>query len=387
MIINPNNYTPMKPFQAWSGPRDAKLVIVGEAFGKNEDEAKKPFVGESGKLLFQMLGEAFPLVAPELHHEICNLFKYDRAWINRRNEWLQEASIAFTNTFNFRPLNNDMKNLCLKKADLPHGYSHSAIEATAYLHPEFLVELDRLHKELRTCAPNLVLCTGAKASWALLDDTKISKIRGGISISGFLEGTKTLATYHPAAVLRQWSWRPIVIADLMKASREMHYYELKRPSRQIIYSPFIEQIEAWTSETLAGGYSMLGADTETVGGQIEMISIARTPEECICIPFVDKTKPGWSYWENEADERRAWLCIARLLESSIDIVWQNGLYDLQYILPLGIRARSTDDTMLLHHSYLPELQKGLGFLGSVYTSEPAWKLMRTRKSDTVKRDE
>lgn len=380
-------YSPLEPFKAWSGPRDAKLVILGEAWGRNEHEVQKPFVGESGKELFRMLGEAFPLVAPDLHREICEVFKYDRAWINRRDAWLREASIAFTNTLNFRPYNNDIKQVCLKKSELPGGYSHVAIESTYYLDPQYLPELDRLHTELRECAPNLVLCAGAKASWAMLDDTKISKIRGGVSLSPFLEGTKILPTYHPAAVLRQWAWRPIVIADLMKASREMHFYELKRPSRQIIYSPFIEQIEAWTAETLAGGYSMLGADTETVGGQIEMISIARTPEECLCIPFIDKTKPGWSYWENEADERRAWMCVARLLESSLDVVWQNGLYDLQYVLPLGIRARSTDDTMLLHHSYLPEMQKGLGFLGSVYCSEPSWKLMRTRKSDTVKRDE
>jgi len=64
------------------------------------------------------------------------------------------------------------------------------------------------------------------------------------------------------------------------------------------------------------------------------------------------------------------------------------MYDLQYILPLGIAARANlEDTMLLHHSHYPEMKKGLGFLGSIYTSEPAWKLMRTMKADTEKRDE
>jgi len=43
--------------------------------------------------------------------------------------------------------------------------------------------------------------------------------------------------------------------------------------------------------------------------------------------------------------------------------------------------------MLLHHALYPELPKGLGFLGSIYTNEASWKLMRRERSDTVKRDE
>ena len=43
--------------------------------------------------------------------------------------------------------------------------------------------------------------------------------------------------------------------------------------------------------------------------------------------------------------------------------------------------------MLMSHALYPELQKGLGFLGSVWTDEPAWKLMRSSKSTETKRDE
>lgn len=381
-------YEPLAPFKAWSGPMDAKLVIIGEAWGRNEHEVRKPFVGESGKELFRMLGEAFPLVAPELHLEIVNTFKYDRAWVNRRDAWLREASVAFTNTLNFRPYNNDFKQVCLTKKELPPGYTRGLIETGQYLDPQYFPELERLEHELRTCQPNLVLCTGSKAAWALLDDTKISQIRGSVAMSTMIEGLKVLSTYHPAAVMRKWDWRPIVVVDLMKASREMHYADFRRPSRKIIYSPLIDEIEHWVDETITGPYSIIGADTETVGGQIEMISFARANgTEAISIPFIDKTKPGWSFWQNPENEMRAWNAAAKLLEAKIDIVWQNGLYDLQYILPLGISANATDDTMLLHHSILPEVQKGLGFLGAAYTNEPSWKLMRTRKSDTVKRDE
>lgn len=34
--------------------------------------------------------------------------------------------------------------------------------------------------------------------------------------------------------------------------------------------------------------------------------------------------------------------------------------------------------MVMHHALFPEMEKNLGFLGSIYTSEPAWKMMRPK---------
>ena len=78
-----------------------------------------------------------------------------------------------------------------------------------------------------------------------------------------------------------------------------------------------------------------------------------------------------------------------LLESVIPKVFQNGLFDMQYLARMGLQVRNAlHDTMLLHHVLYPELQKGLGFLGSIYSNEPAWKLMRTHKGEEeLKRDE
>lgn len=41
-----------------TGPRDAKIFFIGEAPGKKEDEAGKPFVGRSGRFLDSMLMKA-----------------------------------------------------------------------------------------------------------------------------------------------------------------------------------------------------------------------------------------------------------------------------------------------------------------------------------------
>jgi len=381
----------LPPFSAWSGPRQPRLLIVGEAWGQHEHELRKPFVGESGKELFQMLGEAMPGVAPELHAEIVSQFRYGLAWTRLREKWLEAAGVALTNTFNLRPLANKIEYLCCKKTELPPGYTYPAIEKALYLREEYLPELDRLDWEISEAKPNLVLACGAKASWALLRDPSIGKIRGAVAKATLGEtGVKVLPTYHPAGILRNWAWRPIAVADLMKAGLEMGFREFRRPSRQIIYSPTLAEAQEWASQTLAGGkaaYPLLSCDTETAAGQVTMISFARRPDECLVIPFVDNTKPGWSYWESAGEELGAWDVVGSLLESDIPKLWQNGLYDLQYLLPLGFRVSCNEDTMLLHHSFLPEMQKGLGFLGSIYTSEASWKLMRGRKADTEKRDE
>jgi len=43
--------------------------------------------------------------------------------------------------------------------------------------------------------------------------------------------------------------------------------------------------------------------------------------------------------------------------------------------------------MLLHHALQPESLKGLGYLGSIYTNEHNWKIMRDRVTKTIKRDD
>lgn len=319
------------------------------------------------------------------------------AWINHRGAFLEECGLGLTNVLALRPPGNQLDQLCCTKADLPAGYSWPSLARTAYLRPEYLSEVDRLQQELFESKPNLVICAGNTACWALLRATNIGQIRGSIVASGrhFAEpGLKCLPTYHPAGVLRSWSWRPIVVADLIKARREAEFPEIRRPQRQVLVNPTIQEMQRWVSRTLRTGAgdsltaSSLACDIETGSGQVKCVGFASSPTDALVIPFVDFTCEGGSYWATPADERFAWDCVQELLGSGIPLVFQNGLYDLQYLLRLGLRpANLAEDTMLLHHSLYPELQKGLGFLGSIYTSEASWKLMRRVRPDSEKRDE
>jgi uncharacterized protein YodC (DUF2158 family) len=103
---------------------------------------------------------------------------------------------------------------------------------------------------------------------------------------------------------------------------------------------------------------------------------------------VDARSTDGSYWQY-LEELRAWKVVRRVVSGPSKLLFQNGVYDSQYFLRYGISVQGfTEDTLVLHHSLYPELQKGLGFQGSIYLDEPAWKLMRKRHfNDTVKRDE
>lgn len=383
-------HSPKPPFFATSGPRNARTVLVGEAWGQTEAETGKPFAGESGKELFRMLGEANPGVAPELHSEVCSQMRYGNAWLSVRDAWLAEASILLTNVLAFRPPSNNLEALCLDKKNLESTYFLPSLARGKYLDSKYFGEIARLERELEACQPSLVVALGNTALWALTGNTNIGTVRGVVTAStptGPGRGGKILPTYHPAAVLRQWSWRPIVVADLIKASRESQFPELRRPARRVLVDPTLAEVEAWTDSVLSGGVPYLSPDIETANGQITCIGFAPDVSDSLVVPFVDKRKPDYSYWTH-SEEKRAWECVAALLESPIPKVGQNFIYDLQYITRMGIRPRNCcDDTMLLHHSIFPEMQKGLGFLGSIYTNEAAWKLLRKRKADTEKKDE
>lgn len=382
-------YQSLPAFSCWSGPRQARVLLLGEAWGQSELEVRQPFAGESGKELWRMLGEAWPQISPAEHARVESLHRYGLAWVRQRASWLEEASCAMTNVLNLRPPGNKLEQICLPKASLPAGYLLPSLVRGGYLAPEYLPELARLEEELAICQPNLVIALGNTACWALLQATNISQIRGTVSLGRLGEWSgKVLPSFHPAAVLRMWPWRVIVVADLMKSLREGLSPELVRPQRQVLHSPTLPEIERWVKDTISEQCSLLSCDIETAGGQITCVGFARARNDAMVIPFVDRGRAGYSYWENAQDELQAWNYVQILLSSNIPKVFQNGLYDLQYLLRVGLRPQAcVEDTMLLHHSWFPELQKSLGFLGSIYTSEPAWKLMRRQRPDSEKKDE
>jgi len=145
------------------GNPKAELVFVGEGPGRDEDAQGLPFVGRAGKLLTQMI-EAMGLQRQDVY--ICNVVKC-RPPENRTPE-------------------KDEVETCS---------------------PFLLRQLDVI-------SPKVIVCLGSVAAQTLLETNRgISHFRGE-----WLDfrGTKLMATYHPAYLLRNLSAKGEVWKDLQK---------------------------------------------------------------------------------------------------------------------------------------------------------------------------
>lgn len=334
--------------------RQKKIFLLGEAWGSQEEQAKRPFVGYAGYQLNTML---------------------DDAGINR-------SECYVSNVFNLRPDNNKIESLCGDRSSGIPGYP--ALTKGAFVRARYTPELNRLAREILDVNPNIIVCFGNTASWALFGRTAISKHRGTTDLTSHTAiGFKALCTYHPQACNYVASWRPIAVIDLMKAKRESEYPDVRRPKRTI-YIP--ETIEDLASATWLPKIGCLSVDIETTGNRITCIGFG-DGTRALVIPFDDGRKKSGSYWSTFKDEQKAWRFVKATLQTPTPKLFQNGLYDIAFLLrSYGIAVRNPlHDTMLLHHALHPESLKALGFLGSIYTDEGPWKNLRT--TSTIKRDD
>ena len=145
------------------GNPKAEIVFVGEGPGRDEDQQGLPFVGRAGKLLTQMI-EAMGLQRKDVY--ICNVVKC-------------------------RPPEN-------------RAPEKDEVETCS---PFLLRQLDAI-------APKVIVCLGSIAAQTLLETNRgISHFRGEWMQ---FRGTKLMATYHPAYLLRNPSAKGEVWKDLQK---------------------------------------------------------------------------------------------------------------------------------------------------------------------------
>ena len=157
------------------GNPKAKLMIIGEAPGREEDEQGKPFVGQAGQLLNKMI-----------------------AAIN-----LQREEVYITNAIPWRPPNNRTPT------------SEEILQCLPYL-----------QKHIEIIKPNFLLLLGATAAKAVLSTPlAISKLRNKWHIYtsiNFSKKIKTLVSYHPAFLLRTPSSKKEAWKDLQFLQKDMN---------------------------------------------------------------------------------------------------------------------------------------------------------------------
>lgn len=148
------------------GSKDAEIMFIGEGPGEQEDMTGVPFVGLAGQLLQKMLLAAG---IDDSHYYICNVVKC-RPPKNRV------------------PLDDEITN-CMN-----------------FLRYQFLL-----------VRPKIIVCLGSTAAKAVIDKNfKITQQRG---IWAERKGIHIIATYHPAALLRDESKKKPAWED-MKSIRK-----------------------------------------------------------------------------------------------------------------------------------------------------------------------
>src|SRR5690606_18082006 len=122
---------------------------------------------------------------------------------------------------------------------------------------------------------------------------------------------KVLPTYHPAAMMRDMSLRPVLLADLDKARREQEFPDIRRPQREIWVEPNLADLDLFEQEHINPS-PFLSIDIETKGRQITCIGFAPTKSVALVVPFYDPSRADGNYWRTFTDELAAWRWVRRI---------------------------------------------------------------------------
>ena len=146
------------------GNRNARLMVIGEAPGAEEDRQGEPFVGRAGMLLNSML----------------------------RAAGFERGEVYIANALKCRP---------------PHNRDPS--------HEESERCLPYLRRQIELVSPAAILCVGRIAAQRLLGtEAPLARLRGRVHDLG---GRPVIVTYHPAYLLRspgekRKSWEDLKLA-------------------------------------------------------------------------------------------------------------------------------------------------------------------------------
>jgi uracil-DNA glycosylase len=163
------------------GQLSSKIMFIGEAPGKNEDEQGKPFVGAAGMILNQAL---------------------EKAGIKR-------AEVFITNVVKCRPPNNrlpenDERSICRQYLD----------------------------RQISLIAPKIICILGSTAYSSILGGKSITKTRGKIMERN---GQKYFLTIHPAAAIYNKNLRSVLNNDLFLLSKEIKKMEYDKRTSLLDY--------------------------------------------------------------------------------------------------------------------------------------------------------
>jgi len=318
-----------------SGPRKAKVMVIGEAPGFREDEEAKPFVGRSGKLLTSVLDQV----------------------------GLPRDEVYVTNVAKCRPPDNRQP----KRGEI-----------------KLCVE-EYLTQEFEAVKPKFVLLLGNAPLQGVIGKSGITKHNGTVWKVEVADGhwARVFATVHPAAVLRNPRFTQVFAADITRFGNLVHNRDVtpKTDVRLVTKRRHL----AWLRDELMAA-SEISWDVETDSKQQEgyvrtagqdwhgddswICSIAFSWEEgsAAAVPLQHPKTP----WR---DPTAVLEFLREALErprSECRYTAHNGKYDAKWARSKGVMIRQDFDTMLAAHMVDENQLKGLKPLSKVELGAAAY---------------
>lgn len=329
-----------------SGPRNAKVAVVGESPGKNEMEKGRPFVGAAGELLDRAFDQANKALGRIV---------------------LRHDDVFITNICHVQPPGNDF-DWFVKPVPKP----------------ELIAGIIQLKTDIQEIKPNVVIALGAWPLKILAGKDGITNWRGSILESTLIKGQKVVATFHPASIFRVFDNHGIFQTDIRRCAEEAGSPDLNLPKRQVFIDPSDDVLANLIREMLTA---------EWLAIDIECFERPDGSWEIACVGFSDRADRALVLPYTSHRNRNA---VALLCGSDAKKVFQNGQFDLTVLEDNSVRVAQPHawDIMYGHHALYPEcagaedevkklqgrkgtvksaLGKGLGYQVSVYTREPRYK--------------
>lgn len=341
-------------------------LIVGEAWGETEEAWNAPFVGASGIELTEELADA-GFLTPEDASRVCRGLYAARngtlqpsVAVAQRDRIFRERGVSLTNCADARPPGNDISAFFLTKTE---GRKRGDTPIYDRFPNEVIRRgLEGLKASIERLRPDLIVALGSTPLWALTGRDGALRWRGSqLTYSGANGGAAGAAswtcplvpTIHPAAVLREFPLRPVVVHDLQRA-RHVRDEHPTSPRWDFLVRPGLE-MALDRLQSLAQCRGPLVADTETIGGRITCIGLADSARRAICIPFLEPSVRDANYWP-DVDAELAVIEALRQVLTTRSVVFHNGLYDCQVIQnEWGFTPNWQHDTMVAQHVAFPGL--------------------------------
>jgi DNA polymerase I-like protein with 3'-5' exonuclease and polymerase domains len=238
-----------------------------------------------------------------------------------------------------------------------------------------------LRRDLETLSPNLIITCGELALQVVTGKRDASKYRGSVIPSRLID-CKTLCFWSPDAIgdpKTPWlkvfntrpEWAPFTQWDCQKAARHAKTPDYLEPPLEMIMVRNAGDFQLLRDAFLSDEYinnsnSRMGCDIEASYSEMTCIGFAKEHTKAYVVDLVHMSEKDLPY---------ALLLINEILTTGVPKSFQNGNFDILFMAyHYHIQVKNFYwDTMLAFHACWPNLPKGLGVLGSIFTETPYWK--------------